>query len=1056
METLDNHQLDHIKLFWDSSKSFIFVIVACLLLLFVKPHLLSFLDKIVAWIQPCSRGMCAFLISLGAVALSAFRIYKISRHEQQVAHHTFALELFLLLVYTYFRFIDTTYEFWGPVGCSYRWCDILYLPFALLLVQIFACSKTSSKNDGNSIHLVDKPIQEPNDDIFNYDSMSEGLLSDLSSVDVSEQSYSVGILGEWGQGKSSFMNLFKLHAENGGAVVVKYYPRSSKSINSIQEDFFNALKERLSHFHTGIGRYITSYSRSVADVDEGWIGRIALAFNLLTRDKEKERINKVIKSISRRIYVLIEDLDRLTGEEILEVFKLIERNGDFCNTVFLTAYDKAYVNEVIGHYLGHKRYQDYTDKYFDYEYSLPINNRDTLNSFANGYFSSHAELVSKNRTNQADILSAWNDSGDFVVNHLGTLRHVKRFINLFMSRYTRVKNDVVVSDFLLLSLLRYKDLTSYNSIISMHFLKRGTLYVSGSPKLIYLQDNYLDTIKALNIPDSSREIIESLFKKKEDLDHATIEDEYGRLKWSDSFNSYFFDYRIGKYHNEDFQQLFEGDLDDAFSLMKKIHEDGFAIQLEDFLRSRKVSWISDEKGLERLLSLLIYLDSLNRTIDLEGHLDRMTIKDTYVDFEKAGVVKSEKSYHDVVLNVYKVMMGKYPMEIGFSCQRITQALFSGKISDNDLVISANELKNCSIWAQRHYYQRYPNGDYLFNAIINMAIVREEKNGEIQISIDAKRGLASLMKLYPKQFAKDLLDPLVSNTQQKPDVLGLRMNELFDESLFLPVDDFSFEAWVLDYLDEKTAYVMRKVYDCGKNSVLRVHALKPVYEKGDFQGYFDAIKKQEEIDDDNVVRDVIANHLSLDLYTIGESTGIGLERAKKSVKRLVQTGVLESHFNAMKERIEPYEIGDYVRIVSKKFESYAASLYYTDNIFKVIEMNGEETVKLSGLKVLVPRNDIEAIPIDGIHDRGLYYDPVIAATYVADGEPVPVHHSRNDEYYMDGLENTKLEGGKTLKSVVQENDCHFVHEVQHCLRRAVNSDDLKLNHTIKKDYGPTSL
>ena len=49
--------------------------------------------------------------------------------------------------------------------------------------------------------------------------------------------------------------------------------------------------------------------------------------------------------------------------------------------------------------------------------------------------------------------------------------------------------------------------------------------------------------------------------------------------------------------------------------------------------------------------------------------------------------------------------------------------------------------------------------------------------------------------------------------------------------------------------------------------------------------------------------------------------------------------------------------------------------------------------------------------------------------------------------MDGLENTRFEN-KTLRQLVEERNCQFVHEVQHCLRDEINNDDLKLNETIK--------
>ena len=118
------------------------------------------------------------------------------------------------------------------------------------------------------------------------------------------------------------------------------------------------------------------------------------------------------------------------------------------------------------------------------------------------------------------------------------------------------------------------------------------------------------------------------------------------------------------------------------------------------------------------------------------------------------------------------------------------------------------------------------------------------------------------------------------------------------------------------------------------------------------------------------------------------------------------------------------------------------------VFKIVKVLNDGSLKLADIEVAVPRENIEAIPIDGIHDSNIYYDPIIAASYVEPGQPVSVHHSQSGRYYLDGLANTRLENKKTLKQIVEEHDCWFVHEVQHCLREIVNKDDLKLNETIK--------
>lgn len=1036
--------------FWNVARSYVIMMVACMFLLFTKVHVIGVLEKCAQWLEICSEGWFAVLFTGVCLATSALITNKIIAKKQHVAHSSMATLLFFVLFYTYFRFANSDFEFWG-IGW-YKWCDALYIPFLLLLIQMIICGRQKAKDTGNaSVHIIDKPIEKPTEDRFGYDWMSKSLLDDLAAVDVSNKSFSVGILGIWGQGKSSFMNLFKIHAKEQESIVVEFYPRASKSIKTIQEDFFYALKSELRHYHTGIDRYISNYAREVAEVDDGWAGKLALAFSSLSSENERTRINSVIESIGRKIYVMIEDLDRLTGEEILEVLKLLERNGDFCNTVFITAYDKEYVNEVIGKYLQHSRYQDYTDKYFDFEYSLPANSYSVLSSYAGQYLCDNIVLNQGDRINIAQLKDAWNVNGGFIVANLGTMRHVKRYLNILMSRYPKVKNDVDVSDFMMLTLLRYTDLAAYNAVFEFQFLRRGSLYADGTPKLIYLQNDYEKRLEQLKISDVSKSIIERLFHKSESMSGELLENVYNKLEWAESFNSYFFDFRIGKYHYEDFLSLFTSDEETCFSKVREMQKAGITAQLTDFLKSRNERWLVDESWLVRLIKIIIYLDSLERTMDLDFMIDGLIIKSIMDEYVKAEVVKNGESYKSIVRKTLEEMIESCPMEVGFSCHRLNSQLYEGKATESELVFTSDEMVGLSIWAQKFYYQKYETGNYEINAILNLAKVEErQQDGSIQIAEPAKRELVALMQLHPEQFAIDVVVPSPYTNQNGNQFLNLRFNEYFLYDRFLSLNDFSFEDWISSLSNMKAGYVMRRILEKGRNDVLQVPALKKEYEKGDIDGYFEAVKSFDEKEDDKLITKTLNENLSLDFNSVCIMTGLDIERVKESVKRLVSAGTIDKKYAKLKEKMDPFEKGDYVKFTDAAYYAYTKSLYYSDNVFKISQIKEDGTLRLVDIDEDVPIKDVEAIPIDGIHDRNLYYDPIIMASYVAPGQPVPVHHSRSGEYYMDGLENTRMQNGKTFKAIVTENNCQFVHEVQHCLRKKVNNDDLKLNKQIKRE------
>jgi hypothetical protein len=1025
---------------WSIIKSYVIMIVACILLLFIKEHILALLDKVVSWLHLCSKEWFAVIITTAGIVFSILIIYEIHKKKRQVANSTLATVLFIIVVYSFFRFIDNTYLFWGLD--YYKWCDIIYFPFILLILQKIICRRPPKDLNNTCIHIVDKPIERAEDDRFYYDWMSKGLLSDLETVDVKERSYSVGVLGIWGQGKSSFLNLFKRHAIENQDIVVEFYPRASKSINNIQEDYFIALKESLKKYHTGIGRYISNYARAVAEVDEGWIGKIVLALSIYSKEKEKSRVNSIIKSIGKRIFVIIEDLDRLTGEEIIEVLKLLERNGDFCNTVYLTAYDKKYINEVIGKYLQYSRSQDYTDKYFDYEYSLPKNSEQVLYSFAIQYLTDKVIFQQEDKNYKQDLLNSWESIGQLVVNNLETMRHVKRYLNIFMSRYPKVKNDVDLTDFLLLTLLRYKDLAAYNAIFELRFIRRGSIS-EGKQKMLYLRTDYEAILKELNIHSYSKKIIELLFHKSEDMHGTTLKDVYSKLEWVESFNSYFFDYRVGKYHYEDYLELFKADEPVAFSTIETMQKDGISIQLTDFLKSRRENWVIDEAGLSRLFKIFIYLNSIARTLDLDFLIDGFMTTETMNEYLKARVVKDKKSYIDTIDKAITEMSSVCPIEVNYSCQRNIEDIYDGQ-TNNSFIYTQDKLIEWAVAAQKCYYHRFPNDGYDINVLLNLAKVKELKNNQLVFSDSSKKELVSLMKSYPEQFAKEIVainSFVVANTKR---VIGVSFIKGFEYEVLLNVDGFSFEDWIHTINDKKMSYVLQRIYAQRNNNGLQVPALKEKYENGDFAGLYEAIRANENEDDDKKVLFIINRHLSLDYGTIQELTGIEINRVKASITRLVNEKKIDKKYATMKERMEPFEKGDYVKLIDESYNTYAKNLYYSSNIFEIDGIQKDGTYKLSDIEISVPRKDIEAIPIDGKHDRNIYYNPPV----ISIDHSTPLPHVDEDEYYLNSLKTDIMSEGKTLKNIVEENDCQYLHEVQHCLRRLNNNvDNLYLNKTI---------
>lgn len=119
------------------------------------------------------------------------------------------------------------------------------------------------------------------------------------------------------------------------------------------------------------------------------------------------------------------------------------------------------------------------------------------------------------------------------------------------------------------------------------------------------------------------------------------------------------------------------------------------------------------------------------------------------------------------------------------------------------------------------------------------------------------------------------------------------------------------------------------------------------------------------------------------------------------------------------------------------------LHYRENIYQIIRIEGPKislSRNFSGV-LIADVNDITGVRMDGKEDRFIYFDPVIMASFVLHGEPVP-EHRRDYTYYLDA--NATFPQNRTMRDFIDENGFKYVHELQHYLREYYQTDDLKIN------------
>lgn len=378
-------------------------------------------------------------------------------------------------LYVYYRHFCPSCHFW-MIGEGYpqiAFVDLLIVPWTVVFTLqlgvyvFFSREKRQFSLFSSGIRRVenDKPIASEEEDWLGFADQVAVLFDILQSLKRldDQSSLTMGIIAQWGKGKSSFINLLMARAKAQEDIVVCFNPRNSKNVSQIQEDFFDAFAKELSKYYIGFGFLLGRYTKHLGLLGQyEWTRPLESLLTLLLPEKDEQAINAALYLIGRRVYVVIDDLDRLTGEEIIEVLKLVDRNASFNNVVFVMAYDKEYVNNVLRKHLDHGLDHSFIDKYVTWEVTLPEIDSQILRDKMKSYLESH--LFGLPDEEKKRVLEGWGYVGNIIVEDLASVRHLKRYVNLTLPRYRKLYSKVDPADFFLLSLLQYRHLTIYNKL----------------------------------------------------------------------------------------------------------------------------------------------------------------------------------------------------------------------------------------------------------------------------------------------------------------------------------------------------------------------------------------------------------------------------------------------------------------------------------------------------------------------------------------------------------------------------------------------------------------
>lgn len=208
----------------------------------------------------------------------------------------------------------------------------------------------------------DNPIRRPEDDALGRAVIARSFAHHVLALDATE-GVVVGVLGAWGSGKTSFINLARGEFERACVPIIDFNPWMFSGAEQLIKSFFVELAAELK-IRPGlaeIGEGLEDYGEAFSGMAwlplvGPWIergrGAAKILGKILKRRKEgvrkrRNQLGRALSKLSRPIVIVLDDIDRLSAPEIRDVFKLVRLTASFPNIIYLVAFDRVRVEKAL-------------------------------------------------------------------------------------------------------------------------------------------------------------------------------------------------------------------------------------------------------------------------------------------------------------------------------------------------------------------------------------------------------------------------------------------------------------------------------------------------------------------------------------------------------------------------------------------------------------------------------------------------------------------------------------------------------------------------------------
>lgn len=445
----------------------------------------------------------------------------------------------------------------------------------------------------------DAPITSKNEDKLDRDKFAKNLANAIKSFPVDE-SLSVGLIGKWGTGKSSIINLTKNHLDDDNLILIEFNPWYFSTQNNLYQQFFNLISSEIEKREFGDKLWIkkkfaqikqqydklpkvtrenkklTQYFKEKfyslhelrnSDVINAYYNQIksnslvnfnapgiGYSYNFDDSLKEynsvsylKTKCEEYFQDLGYKFLIIIDDIDRMNSIEIEQIFLLVKSLANFPNFIYLLSFDKEVVVNSLNDVPEDFR-NDFIEKIIQIPIVVPEISDYSLNNYIQHEIKAlYYEYLKDNFRGEDEFKKVSHIIGYFIKN----IRDLKRYMNA-IEFYSTFMCELNINDMFILIAIHTFEYEIYLKI-------KDELKVFILDKFLYFQDEneiknrltkFLDDSYLLLKKINSAELDSTLgtlfpilneknLKLKKIILGSDIEDKECRISSSSHFNKYF-------------------------------------------------------------------------------------------------------------------------------------------------------------------------------------------------------------------------------------------------------------------------------------------------------------------------------------------------------------------------------------------------------------------------------------------------------------------------------------------------------------------------------------